>query len=381
MKSPEHKLTSKNSSVVNLPSDKALKLEAIDLLAQFNTSSYSTLTRKQTELSILSWRNKSVKHEQAWQAAQEMWQLMGDIKSPVLVEKPVKTNKVIVTKYWSKYYLPTSIAACLVMAITLSNILPVSPKTEVVQRQHEKVDPIIEKEFSNYRQEQHKVLLPDNSIVHLNFNSAIKISFSHLVRQVELLKGEAFFKVAKNPKKPFIVKTGNSTASALGTAFIVRLQHDNSSLVTVTEGIVEVEIHPKYSSSHSTSKQVIMDDLTKKNSVVLTANESVSSSLNSLGEVQSITSNNIGSWHRGVLIFKDTPLQKVLAEIDRYTAYSITANLGYRNKEKITGTFFIKRLDQELGALITSLNLAVVDNKKGKLVLGLPKPTLKKHTP
>jgi transmembrane sensor len=73
------------------------------------------------------------------------------------------------------------------------------------------------------------VLLPDNSIVHLNFNSTIKISFSHSVRQVELLEGEAFFKVAKNPKKPFIVKIGNNTASALGTAFIVRRQYDKSS--------------------------------------------------------------------------------------------------------------------------------------------------------
>ena len=100
-----------------------------------------------------------------------------------------------------------------------------------------------------------------------------------------------------------------------------------------------------------------------------------------IGKIQKIASNNIGSWHRGVLIFKDTPLQKVLAEIDRYTAYDITANLGYRYKEKITGTFFIKRLDQELSALITSLNLTVVNNKNGELVLGLPRPKLTTYTP
>ena len=381
MQSPEHKLTSKKTPLVNASSDKALKLEAIDLLAQFNTGSHSAISKKHAELSILAWRNKSVIHEQAWQAAQEMWQLMGDIKPTVLSEKPVKGTEKKQTKYWSKNLIPAGIAACVVLAFTLSNVFTVTPQVDVALSPQKKIDHPIEKEYKNYRQAQHRVLLPDNSIVHLNFNSTIKISFNHLVRQVELVKGEAFFKVAKNPKKPFVVKTGNSTASALGTAFIVRRQHDSSSLVTVTEGAVEVAISPEYHSAYSSSKQVATENLASRKSVVLTVNESVSSSANGLSEVQSITSNNIGSWHRGVLIFKDTPLQKVLAEIDRYTAYSIIANLGYREKEKITGTFFIKRLDQELGALITSLNLAVVDNKHGELVLGLPRPKFTKYTP
>lgn len=381
MKSLEHNSTPTKISSLNGSSDKALKLEAIDLLTQFNTCSRNAIKTKKAELYILQWKNKSVKHQQAWQSAEEMWQLMGDIKPTVLVEAPVKASEKRQTKYWSKCLIPTSIAACLVLVIMLSNILMITPQTNVALSPQKKIGHIIEKEYKNYRQAQHRILLPDNSVVHLNFNSTIKISFSRSVRQVELLKGEAFFKVAKNPKKPFIVKTGNSTASALGTAFIVRRQHDNSSVITVTEGVVEVAIYPEYNPTNSLSKQIITDNLAAKKSVVLTANESVSSSANHLGEVQSITSNNIGSWRRGVLIFKDTSLQKVLAEIDRYTAYSITANLSYRNKEKITGTFFIKRLDQELGALITSLNLAVIDNKKGKLVLGLPRPKLTKYTP
>ncbi|NQY88160.1 MAG: FecR domain-containing protein [Colwellia sp.] len=386
MPSPEHNLKVKknypSTMGSNVPSNKALKLEAIDLLTQLNTCTFDTLTAKKIELHLLQWQNKSVQHQQAWLAAEEMWQLMADIKpiaATANITADITTDNKNITqkKYWPKYLVPSSIAASLVLALTLSNVFSVNSQTNIAALPQNEIEHVIEKQYRNQWQAQHRVLLPDNSVVHLNFNSAIKISFSDSVRQIELLKGEAFFKVAKNPKRPFIVKTGNSTASALGTEFIVRRQSDNSSLITVTEGVVKVALSPEQQSS----KQKTTDCSTTQNSIILTANESVTSSNKKIGKIQKIASNNIGSWHRGVLIFKDTPLQKVLAEIDRYTAYDITANLGYRYKEKITGTFFIKRLDQELSALITSLNLTVVNNKNGELVLGLPRPKLTTYTP
>ena len=285
-------------------------------------ATHTAIKKEQAELHILQWQNKSARHQQAWQSAEEMWQLMGDIKPSTLVEMPAR-NK---TKYWPKYLIPTSIAACLVLALTLSNNLTIAPQENIVLLPEKKTDHIIEKEYKNHWKTQHRVLLPDNSVVHLNFNSTIKINFSDSTRHIELLKGEAFFEVAKNPKKPFIVKTGNSTASALGTAFIVRLEKDNSSLITVTEGVVEVALLETYQPNNILIQQKTAMNA-NQSSVVLTANESVTFSSNEIGEIQKITSKNIGSWHRGVLIFKDEPLQSVLAEIDRYTAYNITANL------------------------------------------------------
>ena len=92
-----------------------------------------------------------------------------------------------------------------------------------------------------------------------------------------------------------------------------------------------------------------------------------------------MSTQSAGSWRRGILIFKDTPLQQVLAEIDRYTPYNIEAKLGYRYQEKITGTFFIKRLDEELKNLIITLNLAVINNSNGQLTLALPAPKRLKY--
>jgi len=339
---------------------------------------------KLAKLRIKKWQKKSEHHQQAWQAAEKMWRLMAGI-TPVN-EPSVMASERNEKKVWSTFFIPASLAAGLFLIFALPNILITNPQTSITASSIKISEPIIEKTYENQWQIQHKVVLPDNSVVHLNFNSVINIRFSKFTRQIELIKGEAFFKVAKNLNKPFIVTAGNSTASALGTEFIVRKKKDNSSLITVTEGIVKVALLPEQHSINTLAKKSKTDSIvegkavnaTPLRSVILTANESVNSTRKSIGKIQKVTSRNIGSWHRGVLIFKDTSLEDVLAEINRYTVYNIDTNLGYRSNEKITGTFFVRRLDEELSALITSLNLSVINNRNGGITLNLPRPKLSK---
>ncbi len=378
MKSPEYNSVSKNifslNTKYNCHLDKKLKLEAIDLLTKFSTCTHDRRTVKAIKIQLAQWQKQSEQHQKAWQDAEKMWQLMADIYPSVNNEFTINNKLTQQKKYWSKILMPTSIAASFLLVFILQNLLNINPQADIALLPQKTVEQVIVKRYQNQWQAQHRVLLPDNSIVHLNFNSSISIHFSDAKREIELHKGEALFKVAKNRQRPFIVKTGNSTASALGTEFIVRRQTDGSSLITVTEGVVKVALSFEQQGTSSLEQQSTANNPITQNSVILTANESVVSSSKAIGAIRKITANNVASWHRGVLIFNDTELHKVLAEINRYTPYNITANLGYRYKEKITGTFFINRLDQELGALITSLNLAVINNKKGELVLGLPRP-------
>lgn len=94
-----------------------------------------------------------------------------------------------------------------------------------------------------------KVNLPDGSSVWLNANSVLRIGHNFQDKQqryVYLDEGEAFFKVTKNPKRPFLVKTPHITTRVLGTSFNVRayraLQHSN---VTVCTGRVQVNDHKR----------------------------------------------------------------------------------------------------------------------------------------
>lgn len=84
-----------------------------------------------------------------------------------------------------------------------------------------------------------RVPLQDKSIANINSGSRIEVAFSERQRRVMLRSGEAWFEVAKDKSKPFIVEAGDALVRAVGTAFSVRrLAHGSE--VLVTEGTVEV---------------------------------------------------------------------------------------------------------------------------------------------
>jgi transmembrane sensor len=87
--------------------------------------------------------------------------------------------------------------------------------------------------------EQRSAVLPDHSIVELNTQSAVRIAYTSRERRIELVRGEAFFEVAKDSRRPFIVSTEFATARALGTRFTV-YRAPSGTLVTVAEGRVLV---------------------------------------------------------------------------------------------------------------------------------------------
>lgn len=84
-----------------------------------------------------------------------------------------------------------------------------------------------------------RVPLQDASIANINSGSQLEIAFTQQQRRINLSKGEAWFEVAKDASKPFIVEAGDARIRAVGTAFSVRRLAAGSE-VLVTEGTVEV---------------------------------------------------------------------------------------------------------------------------------------------
>lgn len=83
------------------------------------------------------------------------------------------------------------------------------------------------------------VELPDGTVVRLNVGAVLDQHFSTAERRVALLEGEAYFNVAKNPDRPFIVEARGVRVRAVGTAFNVDLRAEKLD-VLVTEGKVLV---------------------------------------------------------------------------------------------------------------------------------------------
>src|SRR6185437_8912270 len=84
--------------------------------------------------------------------------------------------------------------------------------------------------------EQRRIALPDGSSIDLNTQSHLRVRFSAASRDVELVSGEAVFKVQHNASNPFRVHTRNSVVQDMGTEFAVYLHPDLLTTVSVLNG-------------------------------------------------------------------------------------------------------------------------------------------------
>lgn len=93
--------------------------------------------------------------------------------------------------------------------------------------------------YSTAHAEQRSWRMPDGSTVHLNSSSKIKVKFDAQRREVDLIRGQALFQVAKDPQRPFWVHAGETVVKAVGTEFDV-YRRPRRTLISVVEGRVAV---------------------------------------------------------------------------------------------------------------------------------------------
>jgi transmembrane sensor len=151
----------------------------------------------------------------------------------------------------------------------------------------------------------------DGSTVTLNTDSAIRVSVTDKQRQVELDHGEAFFEVAKDPRRPFVVSAGDKHVIAVGTKFSVR-RVGNDIRVSVTEGKVRVDrVGTAAEAPDSLSFVPAGGVANTKGSAILVEQEPVPAVEESL------------SWRTGYLVFHEESLNNAAAEFNRYNVRKI----------------------------------------------------------
>ncbi|WP_444908773.1 FecR family protein [Microbulbifer sp. TRSA005] len=201
------------------------------------------------------------------------------------------------------------------------------------------------------------ISLPDGSEVKLNSNSEFRVSFSRKERQTQLLRGEAFFDVARQTARPFTVTAGSASIRVLGTEFNVELNPENTR-VSVTEGKVSV--------SETEKTPGLTPD-----SVTLIKNQKVSVSDQGLAQVQRTSPEEATDWTRGILVFERTPLKEALQELNRYLATPVVAAPQIEGR-LVSGTFAISDPDNTLEAITTALDLQQ-DRSNNNLTILSPK--------
>jgi transmembrane sensor len=158
--------------------------------------------------------------------------------------------------------------------------------------------------------EQRSTVLPDHSIVELNTQSAVRIAYSSRERRVELLRGEAFFEVMKDPDRPFIVSTELATARALGTRFSV-YRTPTETVVTVAEGHVLV----RYTGRAKTSGPSRAGPV---ETVEIVPGTEADATPGRPMQVHRVDVDRSLAWRSRRLIFDDETLANVVREFNRY---------------------------------------------------------------
>jgi len=110
---------------------------------------------------------------------------------------------------------------------------------------NDKSDKVIYNTIATARGNQYQLLLADSSKIWLNSASSLRFptSFTGSVREVKLLSGEAYFEVARNPLKPFHVRTSDLMVEVLGTHFNVNAYSEEGPVkTTLIEGSVKLSM-------------------------------------------------------------------------------------------------------------------------------------------
>lgn len=178
-----------------------------------------------------------------------------------------------------------------------------------------------------------RVVLDDGSVLELNASSEARVNFLPAERQVRLLRGEAHFTVAKNPRRPFIVQAGDVSVRAVGTAFNVRLaEHEVE--VLVTEGRVQVENRaagagPAGSPSELSARQRLVVAMPAAAPAVAASVETLPPET-----VQAAL-----AWQGPRLSFADTPLASVVAQFNRQNRIQIELGDASLASVPVDGSF------------------------------------------
>lgn len=189
--------------------------------------------------------------------------------------------------------------------------------------------------FSTSVGEQRLVQLADGSRVRLNTDSAIRVALDGTRRRVVLMRGEAFFEVAHDPARPFVVSAGAARVRALGTKFDVR-RDAGAVKVVLVQGRV----------------QVAHDD---GPAVLLAPNQALEVTKRGLTRARAVDVTQAAGWTTGRLTFKDVALRDAVAEVNRYTTRKIALDAPQGvAAEPVTGEFDVG----DTQAFVTAVSLA-----------------------
>jgi transmembrane sensor len=329
---------------------------------------------KSDEAELQRWIVESLDHRVAWLRLDAAWQETQRLKSLLssapagnvprpeelrlpfyddAVGQPVAADTNVAApgpdtllSRWTARRLTTAAAACVVMLSTVIGwqlLRTPSYHTEVGAMQ--------------------AVPLPDGSRMTLNTNTKLQVDVTPTERRVILSRGEAFFEVAKDPTRPFVVMAGDRRVVAVGTQFSVR-REGNELRVLVTEGMVRLENSTSPAATSQSAGSARPDQRMLTAGTIARADaDAVLVREQTVGQVEQLL-----SWRNGYLVFDNTPLSEAVAEFNRYNERQVVIEDPQVAEIAVGGNFRATNVDAFV-RLIATDNSITAKEEDDKIIL------------
>lgn len=321
---------SESSSILTVVRDQAVRW-----MVRLQSGDATTVERRQFEV----WLAEHVSHRQEFEQLSKIWTTLDRTKP--LLEAELREAETLWDhdrstvaptsrrSLWQWSRLPVGVTALAVLLLVASWWWMTQPPAAIL--------------YQTAKGEQRHVVLADGSLVMLNTETTLTAQFLEHQRFVWLDRGEAWFTVTHDERRPFHVQVANGTVRDIGTQFIVhKTPHEVQ--VSVVEGIVEVGLI-------ASNESVI-----EPRPAILHQGEQVRYDADGhVSAIERFDRATVGAWKDGKLIFQAQPLGQALTEMARYRSEEIRLLDPSLADIPVSGSFNIKNLESFIQALEDAL--------------------------
>jgi len=311
------------------------------------------------QASFQEWMNTSPQHVHEFCKTEQLWKdlsLVENYGQDVAAAEYIQAFSERIKSFWQKpnnkilanpqpilgNFKLVLITACLLAAITITSLFIAE-------------GPVQTTAYTTEYAEHKDIVLEDGSHIFLSARTQFETSFSDGVRHASLTSGEAFFDIAKDSDRPFIITVGTTEVFVTGTQFDIH-RADDTIRVAVAEGTVEV------TQNNETSETNEKRFLRANQHIVATESGKIS-------DVLTITGNKPGAWRSGRLSYMQHPLYSLVSDLNRYYMPGVTVMDESLNSIEITTSFKIEQIEQMMTALAASNPVKVEKTPEGRFII------------
>ncbi len=260
------------------------------------------------------WLDQSGDHRDAYRRVDRAWTVSGAVAGdPALSAPPEPEAAETGSRAWYRHGVAIAASLLLLAGVGWTAFPQLRPGAGPDRQ---------DQAFRTGTGQRTRVTLTDGSIVTLDAETEMQLHDSASERRLDLLRGRAFFRVAHDPHRPFMVYAGGKRVRAIGTAFEVSFEGGRM-IVTLAEGKVRVE--------GATSGTDSGTDMVPGRQLAV--------SPDSGWTLRQVDVAKETSWTSGRLIFMHDPLTKAVTEVNRYSTRKVVFREGRIPDKQIVGVF------------------------------------------